>query len=595
MADTTSDFLLDRLAQWGVRRVFGYPGDGINGLIGAFERTKDRIEFIQVRHEEMAAFMACAHAKFTGEVGVCVATAGPGAIHLLNGLYDAKMDHQPVVAVVGQAARSAIGGDYQQEVDLQSLFKDVAHEYVYTAMTPVQIRHLVDRAVRIARTQRTVTAIILPKDVQDLKAAEPPRQHDTVHSSPIYTEPRIMPADIDLQRAADVLNAGEKVALLVGSGASNATDEVLETADVLGAGIAKALLGKTVVPDDVPFVTGNIGLLGTAASSYMMEHCDTLLMVGTSFPYAEFLPKEGLARGVQVDIDGRMLGLRYPTEINLQGDSRETLRALLPLLERKEARKWREQIEERVHAWWSLMDERADTSADPINPEYVFRELSKRVPNDAILTGDAGTIVVWFARQIRARRGMMWSLSGGLASMGSAVPYSIAAKFAHPGRVVIALVGDGAMQMSGLNELITISKYWRRWADPRLIVLVLNNGELSMVSWELRVAGEPKFKDSQDLPTLDYAAFARSLGLRGIRVEDPDDVGRAWDDALSADRPVVIDALVDPNMPTLPPHITVEQARDFMSTLLKGDPNQAGIIEQTVKQMLAAVMPHKRD
>ncbi|MBC5825302.1 MAG: thiamine pyrophosphate-requiring protein [Candidatus Eremiobacteraeota bacterium] len=596
MADTASDFLLQRLTQWGVKRVYGYPGDGINGIMGAFERAQDKLEFIQTRHEEMAAFMACAHAKYTGEVGVCVATSGPGAIHLLNGLYDAKGDRQPVVAIVGQAARSAIGGHYQQEVDLTSLFKDVASEYVYMASSPVQIRHLVDRAMRIAKSQRAVTCIIVPKDVQDLPAVpNPPHLHNTIHSGVDFCFPRVLPADADLRRAADVLNAGERVAMLIGFGAQNAVDETIEVAERLGAGVAKALLGKFVLPDDLPFVTGQIGLLGTRPSADMMNECDTLLMVGTTFPYAEFLPKEGKARGVQIDIDPRMLGIRYPTEVNLVGDAGETLRVLLPLLERKTERAWRSKIESGIGDWWKLMADRALESADPLNPERVFYELSPRLPDNCIISGDAGTATNWFARYLKMRPGMKSSLSGSLATMGSAVPYAVAAKFAYPQRVSIAVTGDGAMQMNGLNVLITVKKYWQRWADPRLIFLVLNNRELSQVSWEMRVAGEPKFSESQDLPDFPYAEYADSIGLKGIRVSRPEDVGPAWEEALHADRPVVYEAYTDPNVATLPPHISLEEARAFMSTVLKGDPDEGGIIKQSVKQMLAGILPHKPD
>src|SRR4051794_28004660 len=364
MSMTVGDFLLQRLSQWGVQRVYGYPGDGINGIMGAFGRSRNSIRFVQARHEELAAFMACAHAKFTGEVGVCLATSGPGAIHLLNGLYDAKADHQPVVAIVGQQKRAALGGDYQQEVDLVSLFKDVAHEYVHMVSVPEQVRHLVDRAIRIARDQRTVTCLIFPNDVQDLDAVEaPPHEHGTIHSGIGYTGfPRVPRAE-DLQRAAAVLNAGKKVAVLVGAGALHATDEVIEIADVLGAGVAKALLGKAAVPDDLPFVTGSIGLLGTKPSYDLMTGCDTLLMVGSSFPYSEFLPQEGKARGVQIDIDGRMLNLRYPMELGLVGDSKETLRALIPLLQRKTDRAWREDIEKSVDRWWRVLQARAMNEA----------------------------------------------------------------------------------------------------------------------------------------------------------------------------------------------------------------------------------------
>ncbi|HYT28045.1 MAG TPA: thiamine pyrophosphate-requiring protein [Ktedonobacteraceae bacterium] len=595
MSDKVSDFLLKRLSAWGIKRIYGYPGDGINGILGGLERNKDLFEFVQVRHEEMAAFMATAHAKFTGEVGVCLATSGPGAIHLLNGLYDAKMDHQPVVAIVGQSARSAIGGNYQQEVDLQSLFKDVASEYVYTAMDAIQIRHLVDRAVRIAKTERSVTCIILPKDVQDLDAVEkPPHAHNTVHSSIGYSYPLIIPTDADLQRAATILNEGKKVAILIGAGAMHAGKEVTEVADLLGAGVAKALLGKAALPDTLPFVTGCIGLLGTKPSWDMMMDCDTLLMVGTSFPYSEFLPKEGQARGIQIDIDGRMLGLRYPTELNLIGDSAQTLRALIPYLERKEDCSWREKIESNIRDWWKVVESRAMESAEPLNPERVFLELSKRVPETAILTADAGTTANWYGRIIKMKPGMMGSLSGGLATMGAAVPYAIAAKFAHPNRIPICCTGDGAMQMNGLNELITVAKYWKKWSDPRIIFLVLNNRDLNQVTWEMRIEeGNPKLPATQDLPDFPYARFADSIGLKGIRVDRPEDVGRAWDEALSANSPVVFEAYTSGDVPTIPPHISFEQAKAYMSALVKGDPDEGGIIKQSVKSMVGGIFPSK--
>jgi pyruvate dehydrogenase (quinone) len=594
MSETVSDFLLKRLAEWGVHCVYGYPGDGINGIIGAFERAPEP-EFVQVRHEEMAAFMACAHAKFTGDVGVCVATSGPGAIHLLNGLYDAKMDHAPVVAIVGQQARAAIGGSYQQEVDLVSLFKDVAHEYVHMASVPAQVRHLVDRALRIALAERTVTCIIMPNDLQELPAVEKPkRAHGTVHSGIGYSQPRVIPTDLDIQRAADVLNSGERVAMLVGAGALHAADELMAVADVLGAGVAKALLGKAALPDDLRYVTGAIGLLGTKPSYEMMMECDTLLMIGTSFPYSEFLPKEGQARGVQIDSDSRMLGIRYPTEVNLVGDSAETLKALIPHLRRKEGRSWREGIEKNVAEWWKVLEARAMNDAKPINPQRLFWELSPRLPENCILASDSGSAANWFARDLKIRRGMMASLSGNLATMGPGVPYAIAAKFAHSERIAIALVGDGAMQMNGNNGLITISKYWRQWADPRLIVLVLHNNDLNQVTWEQRVlAGDPKFECSQDLPDFPYARYADSLGLKGIFLDDPNDIGRAWDDALAADRPVVIDAITDPDVPPLPPHITFAQAKAFASSLLKGDPNESGVIRQTLRDAVEAVVPHR--
>jgi pyruvate dehydrogenase (quinone) len=594
MSEKVGDYLLERLATWGVRRIYGYPGDGINGLLGAFGRLDGKPpEFVQVRHEEMAAFMACAHAKFTGELGVCMATSGPGAVHLLNGLYDAKLDHQPVVAIVGQQARAGLGGNYQQEIDLGSLFKDVAHEFVEMATVPAQIRHLIDRACRIALAERTVTAIIVPNDLQEAKAVpQPPHAHGTVHSGPGYKSPRIVPSDADLDRAAEVLNSGERVAMLVGQGALHASAEVEEAADVLGAGVAKALLGKAVLPDDLPFVTGSIGLLGTKPSWTMMQDCDTLLMVGSSFPYSEFLPEEGQARGVQIDVDGKMIGIRYPMEVNLIGDSAETLRALLRRLERKSDRSWREKIEGEIEEWWRLINDRAGLSADPINPQLVFHELSERLPEGAILSSDSGSSANWYARDIKLRRGMMGSLSGTLATMGPGVPYAIAAKFAHPDRPVFALVGDGAMQMNGINELITIAKYRHRWPDQRLFIMVLNNRDLNQVTWEQRaMEGNPKFEGSQDLPDFPYASYAEMLGLKGIRVDSPDQVGPAWDEALASDRPVVYEALTDPEVPPLPPHITVQQAKALTSALLSGDPDAGRIITQSFKQKVEEFLP----
>ncbi|MCM5681247.1 thiamine pyrophosphate-requiring protein [Schlegelella sp. S2-27] len=596
MTDTVSDFMLKRLHAWGVRRIFGYPGDGISGLMGALDRARKQqlgIEFIQTRHEELAAFMAVAHGKFTGEVGVCLATSGPGAIHLLNGLYDAKLDHQPVLAIVGQQARAALGGDYQQEVDLLSLFKDVAHEYVQMAVVPAQIRHLVDRAVRIARDRRTVTCIVVPHDLQQLDAVEtPPRKHGTVHSGIDRPGAGGVPSQGELQRAADVLNAGKKVAMLVGAGALQATDEVVEVAERLGAGVAKALLGKAAVPDDLPYVTGSIGLLGTQPSWHLMTGCDTLLMVGSGFPYSEFLPEEGQARGVQIDIDGRMLNLRYPMEVGLIGDSRETLRALLPLLEPKADRSWRQEIEHGVARWWQVMEARAKSPATGINPQLPFWELSPRLPDGCILTCDSGSAANWFARDLKIRRGMMASLSGGLATMGPAVPYAIAAKFAHPGRHVIALLGDGAMQMNGLNGLISIATYWRRWSNPRLTVMVLNNGDLNQVTWEQRgMAGDPKFEASQVVPDFAYADYAKLLGLNGIRVTRPQDVAGAWDVALASEVPTVVEMVTDPNVPPMPPHIKMEQARAYLSALWHRDPDALEMIKQTARQWWDSVFP----
>jgi pyruvate dehydrogenase (quinone) len=595
MSETVGDFFWQRLHDWGVRTVFGYPGDGVNGLLGALQRTNGQFKFVQVRHEEMAAFMASAYAKFTGEVGVCLATSGPGASHLLTGLYDARLDHMPVLAIAGQQARAALGGHYQQEVDLPSMFKDVAGPFVCQASVPAQVRHMVDRAMRIAEGRRRVTALIFPNDLQEAPYAEPPRAHGTLHSGVGYSVPSVMPRQQDLQRAAEVLNAGKKVAILVGAGALHATDEVIAVAQKLGAGVAKALLGKAVLPDELPWVTGSIGLLGTKPSWDMMTNCDTLLMIGSGFPYSEFLPKEGQARGVQIDIEPEMLSLRYPMEVSLTGDSAETLRALLPLLDENQDRSWRARIERDVAEWWKLMEARARVSANPVNPQRVVWELSPRLPERAIVTSDSGSCANWFARDLKVRRGMMCSLSGGLASMGAAVPYAIAAKFAHPERPVVALVGDGAMQMNNMSELITVAKYWREWANPVWVVCVFNNQDLNQVTWEQRVMeGDAKFTATQQIPDVPYHRFAELIGLRGIFVDNPDNLADAWETALASDRPVVLEVRTDPEVPPLPPHITLKQAKAFISATLAPDPNEAGMLMGTAKELLSAVLPGQK-
>jgi len=595
MSQTVGDFFWHRMHEWGVHTIFGYPGDGVNGLLGALSRTNGQFKFIQTRHEEMAAFMASAYAKFTGEVGVCLATSGPGASHLITGLYDARLDHMPVLAITGQQARTAIGGHYQQELDLPSMFKDVAGAFAYQASAPAQVRHLVDRAMRIAKGSRRVTALIFPNDLQEADYSEPPRAHGTVHSGVGYREPMVVPHQQDLRRAAEVLNAGKKVAILVGAGALRATDEVIAIAEKLGAGVAKALLGKAVVPDDLPWVTGSIGLLGTKPSWELMSNCDTLFMIGSGFPYSEFLPKEGQARGVQIDIEPEMLSLRYPMEVNLVGDAAETLRALLPLLEEKADRAWRQQIEKEVADWWKVLESRAMTSANPVNPQRVVWELSPRVPERAIITSDSGSCANWYARDLKIRRGMMCSLSGGLASMGAAVPYAIAAKFAHPDRPVIALVGDGAMQMNNMAELITVQKYWREWSSPKWVCCVFNNQDLNQVTWEQRVMeGDAKFNATQQIPDVPYHRFAELIGLRGIFVDDPDRLASAWDEALASDRPVVLEVKTDPEVPPLPPHITLKQAKNFASAVLAPDPNESGMLVGAAKEVLSTVLPGKK-
>ncbi len=587
MGQMVSDYVLERLAKWGIHRVYGYPGDGINGFLGAFDRAHGEPEFIQARHEEMAAFMACGHAKFTGEVGACIATSGPGAIHLLNGLYDAKMDHAPVLAIVGQQRRMSLGADYQQEVDLTTLFKDVS-EYVSVCMEPAQARHLVDRAVRAALSQRGVATLIFPEDVQEEEAVEsPPREHGAVYSSIGWAPPRILPRQAELERAAEVLNEGERVAMLIGQGAGGAADEVIETAELLGAGVAKALLGRDVIPDDLPFVTGPIGLLGSTASYQLMKGCDTLFMIGTSFPYAEWLPKEGQARGVEIDIDGRRIGDRYPMDVLLVGDAKETLQALLPMLRRKEDRSWRERIEKEVDEWWRVMDDRATLEADPVNPQRVAWELSRRLPDGVILTADSGSSTNWWARQIKLRTGMRASLSGNLATMGPATPYAIAAKFAHPEKPVVAFVGDGAFQMNGMNELITVKRYWERWSNPTLVFCVFNNQDLNQVTWEQRVlTGDPKFPGSQWIPDFPYHRFAELLGFEGIYCDSPEAVGPSWDRALGADRPCLLEVKVDPEIPPMAPHVKAPMVRKSVKAMAGGDPEAAGVMEKSVREKL---------
>ena len=593
MTQNVSEFVWKRLAEWGLHRVFGYPGDGVGGLDVALEKAKHYMHYVQVRHEEMAAFMASAHAKFTGEVGLCYATSGPGAIHLLTGLYDAKADHVPVVALVGQQARTALGASYQQEVDLQNLFKDVAGDFVVMASVASQVRQLIDRAVRIAHTRRAVTCVILPNDLQLLDYEDPPMAHGSTHTGVGFAGPALTPDAASLQRAADVLNSGSKVAILVGAGALKATEEVLAVATRLQAGIAKALLGKAVVADDLPFVTGSLGLLGTKPSWELMKGCDTLFMIGSAFPYSEFLPKPGDARGVQIDIDGARLSLRYPMEVNLVGDSASSLRALLPLLTQKSDTGWRETIEKNVADWWKVLEARAMTSADPLNPQRVFWELSPLLPDNCILTGDSGSVANWYARDIKIRRGMMGSLSGGLASLGAGTPYAVAAKFAYPDRTVIAFMGDGAMQMNGMNVMITVAKYWREWISPKFIVLVLNNRDLNQVTWEERVQmGAGKTESTQAIPDLPYHKYAELLGLKGIFLDHPDRVTEAWQEALAADRPVILEAYTDPNVPPLPPHITLKDAKNFMSMLPK-EPELGSVLKNSIKEVFASVIPHK--
>ncbi len=590
---TVGEVFVERLEQWGVKTIFGYPGDGINGVLRGLEKAGDKFVFVQARHEEMAAFMASAYAKFSGETGICLSTGGPGATHMITGLYDAKMDHQPVFAITGQAARGVRGAHYQQEINLDRMFADVA-EYVQEATISQQVEMIVDRGMRFAKSRNGVAIVIMPNDLSDSPYEAPARVHGYTRTSPGYEKPHVVPKEVDLRRAAEVLNSGKKVAILVGAGALHATDEIIAIADKLKAGCAKALLGKAALPDDLPWVTGTIGLLGTKPSSDMMDDCDTLLMIGTGFPWAEFLPKTGQARGVQIDIEASMLGSRYPTEVNLHGESVETLRALLPLIETKTDTHWREGIEKGMKAWWELMDKRAHAPASPVNPQRVVWELSHKLGADAIVTSDSGSCANWYARDLRVKRGQKLSLSGGLASMGAAVPYAIGAKFANPTRPVIALVGDGAMQMNNMAELITVAKYYKTWATPHWVCCVWNNEDLNQVTWEQVVMeGFPRYRVTQSLPNVPYHKFAELIGLKGIYVDDPEDLSAAWDQALTSPIPVVLEVKTDPAIPPLPPHITLEQAKKFMNTLQQGGPDNVGFVKGAMSQVLASITGHK--
>jgi pyruvate dehydrogenase (quinone) len=546
-----ADLVVERLVAWGVVRIFGYSGDGINGVMGALRRAGEPA-LIQARHEENAALMAVGHAKYTGQPGVVTSTQGPGAVHLLNGLYDAKLDHVPVVALVGQQQTSALGSEYQQEIDLQSLFKEVAAQFVGTILTPDQAQMVLDRAFRTALSTRSPTVVIVPHDVQKEPAPdEVQHEHGVVPTAAEWRRPVIVPREQDLRAAADVLNAGSRVALLVGQGARAAQEHVRAVADRLAAGVTTSLLGKPWSDESLPFSCGVMGHLGTSASA---RGCDTLLVVGSNDPWTEYYPAPGQARAVQVDIDGRHIGNRYPLEVGLTGDASDTLTALLPLLVEQQDQRWRHQVESWVRNWHGLAEARSEMAAEPVNPEHVVRSLSPRLPADVMVSVDVGSITYWYARHLRLPPGVPAHLSSTLASMGSGLPYGIAAKLSAPGRPVVAMVGDGAMQMNGINELLTVSRMWRDWEDPRFVVLVLHNRELAEVTWEQReMEGEPRFDDSQSLPDFPYAGYAELLGLRGTKVDSPDQVEDAWDSALSADRPTLIEAVVDPDVPLLPP------------------------------------------
>ncbi|AWN22762.1 thiamine pyrophosphate-requiring protein [Deinococcus irradiatisoli] len=595
---TVSDFVIQRLKDWSVSRVFGFPGDGIgafDGALGRAEREGEGLKYIRPTHEELCALMATAHAKFTGEVGVCVATSSPGGFHLINGLYDAKMDNQPVVAIVGQQGLASLGTFNQQESNLERTFADVA-VYVQTIVSPQQAQAVIDTAFRTARTRLQPAVIILPHDVQAMEMQEPGREHWVSRSSAVAPSTSITPPESDLVRAAGILNAGKKVALLVGHGANGATDDVLKVAELTGAGIITALRGKQVVPSDVPYHTQQLGLLGSRPSLTMMKECDTLLLLGTNYPYGEFLPESGQARAIQVDLKPEQMGLRYPTEVNLWGDVKATLAALIPHLETKTDLSWQDSLSAAMRDWEDEVAAQAQVEYEKLNPRLVFHELNKRLPPQAIVTCDAGTTADWYGHHIRLRRGMLGDLSGRLATMLAAMPYALAAKFAYPERSVICTIGDGAFQMLGMNELITIKKYMHSWDNPQLIILVAHNDDLTQVSWEMRTEdGNPLWETAQDVQTMDYAGYAELFGFKGIRVKTPEEVGAAWDAAFAHRGVTLIDAYVSKDVPPIPAHITREYALNTAKALIKGDPEEAQVIVDSAKALITEGVERVKD
>ena len=588
-----AEHIVEQLHAWGVHRVYGYPGDGIGGVIAALATRSEDVEFVQVRHEETAGFAATADVKYGGSpIGCCVVTSGPGALHALNGVYDAFLDRVPIVAVLGQTALTALGGNYYQEVDLHSVYKDVGQAYIQTITDAAQVQHMVDRACRTALAQRAPTVLIVPSDVQERPAlVEAPDAHGYYHTSSVPSTAITTPPAPALQRAADVLNSGSRVALLVGAGALGQSALVEQVADRLGAGAAKALLGKTVLDDRLDWVTGAIGLLGTTASWDLMRHCDTLLIIGSNMPYSEYYPEPGQARAVQIDSDGSRCGLRYPTEVNLVGDAGATLAALLPLLDPRSDGDWREKVAGWKERWETYSTARAEAKARPLNPEAVVRGISDRLADDAMVAVDCGTATSWYARDLSMRPSQLGSLAGLLLSMGGGMPYAIAAKMANPGRPLFAMIGDGAMQMNGVNELITVRRYWERWPDSQFIVLVLNNRDLSFVSWETRATlGAKPDPESSSLPDVPYAGWAQLLGLDGARIDRPDQVEDVLDRAFAADRPFVIDAVVDADVPLIPPHLTADEALKTAKAEFHGDPAFFGILTEGVRETVVSTV-----
>jgi pyruvate dehydrogenase (quinone)/pyruvate oxidase len=568
---TAADVLIESLMDWGVEVIFGLPGDGINGIMEALRTRQEKIRFIQVRHEEAAAFMACGYAKFTGKLGVCLATSGPGGIHLLNGLYDAKLDNQPVLAITGLQFHDLIGTFTQQDVALDKLYMDVA-VYNERIMGPTHVENVTDLACRTALAYRGVSHITFPVDFQEQEVKSRQRSSRNVphHSSDVAARSARLPARGDLQRAADILNGGKKVAILAGRGALDATEELEHTAELLGAPIIKALLGKAVVPDDSPYTTGGIGLLGTKPSQEAMEDCDTLLIVGSSFPYIEFMPKPGQAQGVQIELDPKRIGMRYPVDVGLVGDSMATLRELIPLLRRKENRSFLNAAQAGMKDWWDVMEKRATRRDKPMKPQVVAWELGKLLGSDAIVSCDSGTIATWWARQMPVKRGQMHTLSGTLATMAPGLPYTIAAQVAYPNRQCIAFVGDGGFSML-MADFVTAVKY-----QLPIKVVIIKNNTLGQIKWEQMVfLGNPEY--GVDLHPIDFAEFAHACGGAGFTADDPADCGRVMREFLNTPGPAVLQAVVDPFEPPLPAKVKAEQAMHFAESLARGEPNRKKI------------------
>ncbi|HWF43407.1 MAG TPA: thiamine pyrophosphate-dependent enzyme [Candidatus Kapabacteria bacterium] len=569
MAQTASDILVQSLIDWDVEVIFGLPGDGINGIMEALRKQREKINFIQVRHEEAAAFMACGYAKYTGKLGVCIATSGPGGIHLLNGLYDAKLDGVPVLAITGMQYHDLIDTYTQQDVQLDRLYMDVA-KYNARVMGPGHVQNVVDLAIRTALTYRGVAHVTIPVDIQTQEVKERSERNVPHHTSEVFARGGRLPNARDIQRAAEVINAGKKVAILAGSGALHATDELEALAEKVGGPIIKPLLGKACVPDDSPYTTGGIGLLGTKPSQEALEECDTLVMIGTSFPYIEFYPKPKDVRGVQIELDPMRIGLRFPVEVGMVGDSKLSLKELLPLIERKRDRSFLETAQEGMKDWRKLLKEQASYDRMPMKPQVIASELGKRLSDTAIVSSDSGTIATWAARFIDTKRGQKFSLSGNLATMANGLPYTIAAQIAYPERECVAFVGDGGFSML-MAEFATCVKY----KLPVRIVVVKNNA-LGMIKWEQIVfMGNPEYEI--DLQPIDFAAYARACGGTAFTIDDPKTCGDILDEALQTPGPVLIEAIVDPFEPPFPPKITRKQATHFAEALLKGEPNGAEI------------------